>query len=70
MKIIKNPTTIKKCKLPKHHPEYYDVVERVNRKTGEKKETQSYPNIFNDFTVCNNIYLIDKFLNKEKENES
>jgi hypothetical protein len=48
MKIINNPTTIKKCKLPKHHPEYYDVVERVNRKTGEKKEKQIYPNIFND----------------------
>ena len=47
-KRMKKTQKIKKCRLPKNHPDYYELEERVDRVTGEKRQEQIYPNLFND----------------------
>ena len=37
-----------RCTLPKNHNEYYYIEIVTDKKTGEKKEKQVYPNLFND----------------------
>ena len=45
---MKKTQKIKKCRLPKNHPDYYELEETVDQKTGEKRQAQIYPNLFND----------------------
>ena len=47
-KRMKKTQKIKKCRLPKNHPDYYELEETVDRVTGKKRQAQVYPNLFND----------------------
>ena len=38
---------LKPSTLPKNHPDYYYLIDGVDRKTGKKKQRQIYPNLFN-----------------------
>ena len=37
-----------RCTLPKNHKDYYYIRIATDKRTGEKKEQQVYPNLFND----------------------
>ena len=44
----KDMKRLPRCTLPKNHKDYYYIRIATDKRTGEKKEQQVYPNLFND----------------------